>query len=431
MTQKIEAVRDSAGKKALVSQCNWTSFILGACGFTFVPLMGRVSLAELLALIAVLPFLIAKKPLAIAALSRMVPGLAFLGTGLVIATIAHEDQVFAAAAAMSNFALVVVLTLVIAAHISVSDGKSWHFLILGAAIGQILGNIVSPTLSFKVDPWKFGIGWSVTLIVLVALRRLEDVGKLRFVQIPAICALAGVHFMMNSRALAVIVLVCAVIVFGSKKRHPDAKGKSRRPGWLPAALIVAIFVASVVYETLAASGRFGSSAADKLEDQSGDWGVLFGARKELVVLAFAWVNSPVIGWGPTAHVPADVLSTAQSWFVNAHYHLSFSDTRRLFGVDELPLHSVLLGGLVQVGMFFVPIGILLITLMWRAFMKVVSAADYLGLFVVLFGAVHLFTSPLGDTTRLQLAMALALGTKLLIPRNTDTVDSSQLSRPVT
>lgn len=406
-----------------VGHSHWFSFFIGLFGFIFIPLMGRVSISEVLALVALL-FIVTSAIRIGADFWRLILAMTVLVVGILLSTVAHADQGAAAISAVANYGLVFVMMTVLVFHLSLSGGASWPYLVVGASVGQLIGNLINPTRTAEIDPWKFGIGWSVTLAFMLLIRKLDGSQSLRILVLPAIGSLAALHFAMNSRSLSVVVLICGVLVFRSRRNLGSGKEGVRRSGWLLAFIALGIYLASLLYEFLAAAGTFGLNAASKYQDQQGDFGVLFGARKELVVLALAWARSPVLGWGPSARVSTEVLNSAQEWFISGHYYLNFSDARRLFGVEELPLHSVLLGGLVQCGVFFIPLGLIILWIVQRSLRVVVSTGDYVGLFIVLSGVVHLFTSPLGDTTRLPIAMALALGAKLFIAPSSTRRESS-------
>lgn len=398
-----------ANPKIDPKRSNFFSFTLGFLAFIFLPLAGRVSIAELLALLAGLGILSFHGPLP-PPIRRLAACFALLAAGMTITTVAHDDSISSAVSASANYFFVIIMVTVLSFHLKQTDGSSWPFLVFGAAMGQLLGYLLNPTRSAVIDPWKFGIGWTVTLCVLLIVQVIERRRGLRMWALPLILGLSSVHFTMNSRSLAIIVLICGVLVLYRRRRSQSSTAEPvKGVGKMLILIGFAIYAASVLYETLASAGHFGPRMQSKFFDQQGDYGLLFGARKELVVLAIAWLRSPVLGWGPSAHVPQEVLASAQEWFTAGRYFMSFSDTRRLFGVESLPLHSIFLGGLIQAGIFFIPLGLCMLWIAFRALRHVTEDGNFVGLFIVLSGVVHLFMSPLGDITRLPVAMALSLG----------------------
>ena len=126
-------------------------------------------------------------------------------------------------------------------------------------------------------------------------------------------------------------------------------------------------------------------------------------------MAAAWIKSPIFGWGPTAAVDNEHLGEVYNWYITNGYTINHADFNRLFNVDSLPLHSITLGLLVQAGLFALPLIALLLQSWVRALSFGITSKNLLVTFIALSGGVHLLMSPLGDTTRFPVALALAIG----------------------
>lgn len=380
--------------------------VFGAASGIYVQVLGRVSLAEMLAVLGLVGAL--RQQLRAPSHGLWLSTLAIL-IGLlvgpqIVPSIAATDSDLLRA--LANYALVAAMA-AYTAFLLKRFGVIYAAarILLGYAIGQVAGYVLTPTASILIDPWKFGIGSSVTICVLIVADRLRGAG-LGGPSMAFLVALALTHFALGWRSAGLMVLI--IVLLPIARNRQEVRGV--RSSWKTLIIGVALALfATRLYEWLAGRGLFGSVALDKLQYQTGDLGLLFGARKELPLLALSWSDSPWVGWGADANVPASVRSEAASWFSDHNYLLSYSDRTRLFEVIEIPLHSVALGLMVQVGLFALPFILVSAKLLVRGLRVAVSQSNYLMMFASLTGVSHFLFSPLGDTTRFPFAFALALG----------------------
>jgi hypothetical protein len=376
------------------------AFGIGVTAYTFLSAGGRISFAEIVCVLA-LALTFARTNYFPPQIAKMAVPIVVIVAGLLLSVEVSETL-----GAAVNYSVVFLLFCVLAGLIYRSrDYRILTPLILGAAIGQIAGLVLSPTASALIDPWKFGLGSAVNLSVLLILTLAVRRGTPRPVALAFVAALALLNVALGSRSAATLVALAGVLVL-------IRPGLSRRKyfGVFVAVVgLVGLLFATLAYESLAGSGALGDAAGQKLVDQSGDYGLLFGARKELVVLFVSWAASPLFGWGATATVDPGVRDTALSWFINNGYALSPSDFDRLFATDSVPLHSIALGALVQAGLFALPLIVVLVALLAGSIRGAIATGSYAMVFIALSGTTHLLTSPLGDTTRFPLAIALAFG----------------------
>jgi len=383
------------------------SFLIGTMAFVFVNVGGRLSIGEILCIPIGLAALLSMSMRPTRYAGWLVAATALMAAGLLVSGSMNNNSLSETQAGVANYGVLALTAVAIASILIYTRGRALTPLILGAAFGQVIGFYLSPTSSALIDPWKFAIGWSVNVLVLVVAWRVNKSYGRRLPGIAIGLVLAAFNVAQGSRSAGVLVALCTVAFLFVGRSHSR---NQRSFVAILAVLAVALLVATTLYESATENGYFGAAAAQKLADQSGNYGLIFGARKELLFLAFAFVSSPLVGWGTVARVPPEERFKAYDLLANGGYFLSSSDVERLMLVDRLPLHSVALGALVQAGLFALPLVILLVSLCFFAVRGVVTQdLGFAPLFVVLSGAMHLFTSPLGDSTRIQLALALAIG----------------------
>jgi hypothetical protein len=404
---KAERIQTGISEVRATPALSALSFFIGLTGFVFVQAGGRISIGEVIsALVGVIVFFSAKRrPPRFA--GAMAGALVVAAVGLAISGSLNSEPVAETGAAMANYAVLTLTAIALGALLIASRGNSLIPLLVGAAFGQLIGIVVTPTESALIDPWKFGVGWAVNILVLVATWHLYRKIERAAPAFVLVLVLAAFNVYQGSRSAGVLVALVAILFALNSRRD-----RSQRPGLVKLGIVlsVSLFIASLAYEGAAEGGYIGEDAARKLADQSGDYGLLFGARKELIFLVSAYLRSPIFGWGASARVPADQRSAAYDLLANGGYTISYGDYTRLMLAEQLPLHSIALGALVQIGLFALPAIVLFAALCAFAIKAVMTMRlGYAPLLVTLAGCVHLFTSPLGDTTRIQLAIALAIG----------------------
>ncbi|MEX5300222.1 hypothetical protein RCG67_15760 [Kocuria sp. CPCC 205292] len=378
---------------------------LGLLTSIFIDFGARVSIAEFLLLGYLLLQIINRKRIP----ATVVPYffcLTLLLLGFIAANAAYGfggDSILRTTGGYGIF----ILSIVALAHFLKDDipGRLAPIM-LGSALGEILGFYVSPTPEILIDPWKFGLGNALTVIVILALTHRSIISSSQFVMPLILISLASLHFIMGSRSLAGILMLSVLLVL-------IRRSKSRFTNYQMigcfALISATVFGVVKIYSYYAQTGLLGEDSATKYSDQNGEFGVLPGARKEIILLAAAWIRSPIFGWGPTAAVDSRHMGEVYNWYVLHGYTINLSDFNRLFVVDSLPLHSIFLGLLVQAGLFAIPLIISLLHPWVRALSYGISSKNLLATFVILSGGVHLFVSPLGDTTRFPVAISLAVG----------------------
>ncbi|WP_152530382.1 hypothetical protein [Rhodococcus sp. JG-3] len=331
--------------------------------------------------------------------------------------------------AVANVLFTISLTVLIAAMLKKYGLGRLSELSIGLALGVIVGTLTSPTLSQVQDSWKFGYGVSLALIAVVAVDRLLGQKKLFWALIIGL-VVSVVNIYMGSRSLAIfgaVSIIFALVTFsygptGIAGRLKQSIRKIRLGRIAIATALASLAVLTLV--KLLAGGVFGELAQRKLTNQSGDLGPLIGARKEIVPLLFSIKESPLAGWGPAPSPPASVRNQAALWFVEHRYQLQPFEIESLFRVPTLSLHSIVLGLIATVGIFSIPLVLCVASGLCRSFVEALRLQSSVAIYLSLTGIWAFFFSPLGDTTRIQLAIPLAVGlTVSCIRKRRDAADA--------
>lgn len=233
--------------------------------------------------------------------------------------------------------------------------------VVGMGLSLMLNPFINPTELSGADPWKFGMGYGVALIV-AGLMNFPEIRR----HLPGtagaigLAAVAGISLILNARsAFAITGLAAAYAMFaGYIARHPRLAGRIN-PVMFFIMILSGVLASNVLllgYGELAAQGTLGAAAREKYYMQSGGGGVglLLGGRPESLVSVQAIIDSPVLGHGSWAKDPYYThLFQAR---LRAAGLLVPDDYRDIGKMTEflIPTHSHLLGSWVEAGVLSVP-----------------------------------------------------------------------------
>lgn len=271
----------------------------------------------------------------------------------------------------------------------------------GLAIGTILGVYVNPSADALIDPWKFGFGLPVTLLVVMwtaaHLTRRRYLGIL----VP-LTALAIVHAFGNYRSLAVITFISAIYsifqMSGAGERNKPQFGRFRL-AFLGFTVVCAIWGFIQVYSHYVERGVFGQYAQRKLEVQTnGAGGLLLGGRGEILASGQAIIDSPLLGHGSWARDPtyAAILAEKRS-------ELGYKNVEGPGGKkdDLIPTHSYIFGAWVEAGLAGGLFWLFVLAYTIRALVKASGSEPLIPLFAFtgFLQVWDILFSPLGMPTR--------------------------------
>jgi hypothetical protein len=234
-----------------------------------------------------------------------------------------------------------------------TEGKLFNIIsfLLGLNAGALATLLIAPDEFYFEEPWKFGYGPPITVLMLVCIstpffRRI--VGP--WGQIVSVVALAVLNLVGNARSVFAILFAVACIVALGEFFRLFLRG---RP--VPKLLFLFTLLGGVVvyqgvvtvYEMAASSGILGDEALEKYQSQTeGDVGILLSGRPEVLASTQAIADSPIIGHG--------------SWAKDYTYvelYLEALDKRGVPIVGDpysdglIPSHSYLFGSWVEAGIF--------------------------------------------------------------------------------
>ncbi len=298
-------------------------------------------------------------------------------------------------------------------------------LILGTALGTIFSVIFFPTDYSISEPWKFGYGFPVTLLVLLYLstgnRYKTKAGLLLLV------ALGVLGVFMNARSLGGMAILTAAILYLGQRRGFQANANKRpnpiKLAWLGLGVLLAVYGIKSVYEWSAESGYLPEKVAEKYlmgkGKDTGLLGVIAGGRPEILISSQAVMDSPILGHGSWAENP---YYTSMRYEAVAKLGLEVDESFIKYSIessDLIPTHSSLMQAWVWAGLlgavFWLFVGYFLITSILCVFFNA-SGYQVLVIYLCILGLWNVLFSPFGGGDRFDWALALVViyfGTNLL------------------
>ena len=220
--------------------------------------------------------------------------------------------------------------------------------VLGLAFSGFLAYKFNPSVYAAGHPWKFGVGPSITL-VLILISTTTFVFHIRFLSTLIIALLAFVNLYMGFRSMAGICFLAAVYIFSQRLFVTHAEG-SIKPSLKKVAFVFLLIIIGTVsflalYSYAAENYWLGKKARYLYRSQSGSFGILMGGRGTLYSATRAVIDSPLIGHGSWAKNPyyIDVLKDLKK------FGYTVGDLTKLYRSRLIPTHSHLLGSWVESG----------------------------------------------------------------------------------
>jgi hypothetical protein len=253
------------------------------------------------------------------------------------------------------------------------DFRRVAFYTFGLASGGILTYLFNPNLYAAGDPWKFGYGYGVILLVVLGAALLDDRGRHGFA-ILIMAAAAAVNLYNGFRSLAGECFLTATYLI--VQRFARARQRSGSQVSLAGACVTyaILALASVglllIYRYGATSGMFGYTQWRKYEiESSGSYGVLVGGRIDFLVGLQAVADSPLVGHG----------SWAKDWRYQSRPDTLMAELgyRTSGGADSwvIPAHSHLVGAWVEAGIVGAAFWVWVFSLPWRVLARLYRSAE--------------------------------------------------------
>ncbi|MGW0023000.1 hypothetical protein [Rhodococcus sp. NPDC003383] len=224
-------------------------------------------------------------------------------------------------------------------------------------IGTIIAGIAAGTVGFYaiegielthtgnfLDLWKYGIAFSVTILVLFALTKMRVPGSV-FPLVLAIFGLASLG--LNFRSHALVCLVAAAIL--ATRRLGVRIGR----GWQFSIVICSGLVFAFVMPIAARAGLFGPALQRKtIEQDATGLPLLLAGRTEPPMTITAILEHPILGWGSAENLTAHVYTQAEHLAIRMGFDPTFPFELywRLPPSDFSAMHSILLGSWAEGGL---------------------------------------------------------------------------------
>jgi hypothetical protein len=290
-------------------------------------------------------------------------------------------------------------------------------LLLGAALGAVLGVISFPSEYSEIEPWKFGYGFPITMLLLLYLST-GDKYKAKWAPM-LLVFLGALSIYLNARSLGGITILTAVVLYLSKNSTFVSYAKQRRNpiklvGLSVAVLLIASGIASL-YQLAAESGYLPENVTAKYElgktRDDGLLGNLLGGRSEILISSQAVIDSPFIGHGSW---PENSKYTYMRYDIADKLGLDISDGSIDYSIQKnslIPTHSVIMQAWVWAGFmgaffwFFVLRYIVRVSL---ATLTVSNAYQPIIIFTSISGIWNLLFSPFGAGERFYWTLVLMI-----------------------
>lgn len=295
--------------------------------------------------------------------------------------------------------------------------KIWRIqiFILGYAIGGLAGLYFQPPFYFSEEPWKFGLGYPITLLVLLFIsytsgKTLKNLNK----WVLPLLAMGGLSIYLNARSLGATIIVTALALWLRNRKFGRALlTRLNLQNILVGSLILifAVWSLSSFYAYAAQQGYLGEEAQMKYAQQgSGQFGLLLGGRSEILASAIAIGNSPIIGHGSWAKDPAYRVFLYR--LIDLGYERSQEELYRYINQSDLiPAHSHFFQAWVWAGILGAVFWLAVLGLIIQSLVKSNRFPNSLYIFVIFMsiGSIwDIFFSPFGSVMRLRWAIQFVI-----------------------
>lgn len=287
---------------------------------------------------------------------------------------------------------------------------------LGKALGTIFSVVIMPTEVSDSEPWKFGFGVPVTMLVFLFLSRRN--WHKSNITIAILFSLGIIDIYLNARSLGGITILTALLIYLGKSRYFSnlvlQQNAIKKIGFFTTVtgLIVIILYA---YQFVAEAGYLPDKVTRKYQmgkaSNLGVAGLIIGGRPEILISYQAVLDSPIIGHGSWA---ADPKYTALFYDVADELKLDIhlSNLRNTVSASDLiPIHSVVMQAWVWAGVLGLLLWIYLLRFVFYTVFKSLSASYSLQPLVICNGLSAIWVilfSPFGSNVRFSLSIILIL-----------------------
>ena len=268
---------------------------------------------------------------------------------------------------------------------------------------------------FFAEPWKFGFGRLIILLVLLFISYIsgENLSKLKKWVLPLL-VLGGISVYLGSRSLGATVILTAVVLWLRNRNFGKALlTRLNLKNILAGGVILglALWGISSLYSYAAQGGYLGQEAQLKFIAQGGgQFGLLLGGRSEILASARAIADSPLIGHGSWARDPAYRVYLYR--LIDLGYQRSQAEMDRYVNESDLiPAHSHFFQAWVWAGILGAIFWLVVLRLVIQALIKSNRHPNSLyifAMFISISAIWDIFFSPFGSFMRIRWAIQLVI-----------------------
>ena len=280
---------------------------------------------------------------------------------------------------------------------------------LGISIGGFLTMMLNPPEFAARQPWKFGLGFAVILMI-VLVSQWRPIFKTWMLPALMIGAVGIYSMVVGSRSLAGITLLVALYVLvqqtlGRRNTAPAGFSPVRTALFFVGGIGIATMLFNA-YQFAASQGILGEYAESIYAQQgSGSYGVLLGGRSEIFVSSQAVWDSPFLGHGSWAKNPkyAQRILELENFGYDVNYIAAESEL--------IPTHSHIMGGWVEAGFLGMVFWAWVLILVFRVMSNLYMVREPLGPLITFLGFLMLWDilfSPFGAERRILMPFNIVL-----------------------
>lgn len=274
--------------------------------------------------------------------------------------------------------------------------------LLGYSLGGLAGFFLQPTTYARSEIWKFGVGYPVTLTVLVLIS-LPLLGRFRFLPLISLPLLSTVSLILGARSLALFTLLPLFFLkYNQTKRGVNNSRIFRALFIIP----IVIFGFSSAYSNLAENGSLGIKAQSKYLAQTSSGGnIIINSRSELIFAARGIADSPILGHGSYAEMSPELRQKILKFLERAGIYYDMAPLNRIYG-DRIPVHSMLL----QWWLWFGALGMFFPLRLGFLYIKSLKVQNREPVFyyLALSGLWNVLLSPYGETYRILIPLTIVM-----------------------
>lgn len=278
-----------------------------------------------------------------------------------------------------------------------------HIAVAGWATGIIIGFFLQPSEYANQFPWKFGLGYPVSVLIAIYLSKSQK-SSLEIVSLTV--ALVAVDLFFNSRSLAAITFISTSLALRGKSKNKNRVKLKSKPLKSIVTLILLVMFFYSIYATLASRGNLGFEVQKKyLVQSSSSLGILISGRTEVVSEYYAIRESPIIGYGSYAPLTSKIREKVVNTLLKNGIDPSIRELR--YGVDyRIPVHSGIFEFWLWFGILGVPFFLYLLINCFRVILT--HQISPLLAFLTIQGFWDILFSPYAADRRIQIPLTILL-----------------------